>query len=207
MYEMSSGARLGPATGPPALLEPIPLRHAPGPVLLPLSGAVLLGLAGLRANAGDLGMLTTILPVGLGLVCLVTGAALLVLRSRSRGALTLHEKGFVLERAGRQTALRFDEVDSLALRQKRWSSSGTPVGIHRRATVRSSAGTLRFAQFSPSRTSDHVAPVLQLLLDRLAEAAEARLRAGGSLDGEGWSLGPGGFSIKAGTIPVPVSSL
>src|SRR5262249_43858710 len=69
------------------------------------------------------------------------------------------------------------------------------------------AGTLRFSQLTPTKQPDHVAPVLSWLIDRLADAAEWRMRAGGSLDGEGWSLGAGGFSAKAGEIPVPVPSL
>ena len=207
MYEMGTEARLGAAIGSPILLEPVPLRNAVGPAFLFLIGLALLGLAGLRMAGGDQEIFTTILPGVLGFVSCVASAAFLIQRSRSRGALTLHEQGFVYERRGRQTAVRFDEVDSLALRQKEWSSYGTPVGMHRRATVRSPAGTLRFSQLSPTRQTDTVAPVLSWLIDRLADAAEGKMRAGGSLEGEGWSLGPGGFSAKAGAVHVPVPSL
>jgi len=207
MYEMGSEARLGPAIGAPVPLEPVPLRNAVGPGFLCLVGLALLVLAGLRVAGGDQGTFTTIVPGALGFVVFVASAGFLIQRTRSRGALTPHEQGFVYERGGRQTAVRFDEVDSLALRQKEWASYGTPVGMHRRATVRSPAGTLRFAQLSPTGKPDNVAPVLSWLIDRLADAAEVRMRAGGSLDGEGWSLGAAGFSAKAGEVPVPVPAL
>jgi len=204
---MGAEARLGAAIGAPVLLEPIPLRNALGAGSLVLLSLVLLGFGAWGATEGDRGMFTTILPAGLGLFTLLAGAALFYQRSRSRGSLALYEQGFVCEGAGGRTALRFDEVDSLALRQKSRTSYGTLVGMDRRATVRGPAGTLRFAQFSPAGKPDSVAPLLNDLVGRLVDVAEARMRAGGSLDGEGWSLGPGGFSAKAGEIPVPAESL
>jgi hypothetical protein len=208
MYEMGTEARLGPAVGSPVLLEPIPLRNALGPGSLVLLSLILLGFGAWGMSAGgDWGMLTVILPGGLGLFTLAAGAVLFYLRARSRGSLALYEQGFVCESAGRRTAVRFDEVDSLALRQTSRTSYGTLVGMDRRATVRSPAGTLRFSQFSPTGKADSVAPVLNDLVGRLADVAEGRMRGGGSLDGPGWSLGPGGFSAKAGEIPVPATQL
>jgi hypothetical protein len=65
-----------------------------------------------------------------------------------------HERGFVLERAGKRTAIAFTDVRALSSVVSEELSNGTPAGYRRRLVVESAGDTHRFEDFDPQGTSD-----------------------------------------------------
>src|SRR6185369_4662981 len=193
--------------------SPIPLASAPlsrtvTPVaVIILAGAVCFALAAVNVKGFAPGgaVLMTVLPVSLSALCAAVSLVLLARWSPpSRGTLTLYQQGFSFTApAGERTALLFEEIESLTLRN---DLERDPTGLAQRATIRSAAGTIRFRHFSTGK-ADAVRGFLDKLQERLADAAEARLRAGGSLDGTGWSLGPHGLLWRPNEPRVALSSL
>jgi hypothetical protein len=200
--------RLGAPLGSPIPLASAPLNRSVAPVAaVILAGAVCFALAAVSVKGFAPGgaVLMTVLPVSLSILCAAVSLVLLARWSPpSRGTLALYEQGFSFTApAGERTALLFAEVESLTLRNDPERSSP---GLAQRATIRSAAGTIRFRHFSTSK-ADAVRGFLDKLQERLADAAEARLRAGGSLDGTGWSLGPQGLLWRHNEPRVALSSL
>jgi hypothetical protein len=206
IQKMNDLSRLGAAVGSPVELVPPSHSEAVGPIALLVLALALLGVAGwMKTNPSAAPYV--LYPAAAGLLFLLISAALLSRRRLEGGTLTLYERGFALARGGGGTAFAFDEVESLAVLEKERLSNGTPIGIFRSATVRGPAGKIRFAQLTRNGTADFVGAFLGKLLERLAEAAEARLRAGSPLTGGAWSLAQDGFRVRAAGTPVPAQTL
>lgn len=192
---------LGPPLGPPLVLGPRPLRFDRG-------SAALFGIAlGLLATALRLAFsadsLGFILLFGLGTLALASGpAAFLVLRRSRRAVLTPFERGLILESRGKRRTFLLHDLHVLELRER--DEAG---GLMRRIALTNGEGRARFEHFVPKGKADRLGSVLVHLLSRLVEVAEQKLRAGETVTGWDWVLGPEGLCAPAHDHPIPLAEL
>jgi hypothetical protein len=195
---------LGAAVGEPVPLTPLPLpRKALGMagLLLAVKG-VLLVFWGWRDPSRLLGLL---LFACAAVAMEVTGACFFF-RTIRRGLLALHERGFAVGWPGRERAVRFAGIRSLAIAEREVFHGGLTAAVLRRLTVQSDGSTLRFGHEAFDGRPDRITPVLRELLLRLTAEAEERLRGGEALTGKGWSLTADRFLPRRG-LPVALSEI
>lgn len=185
---------LGPPLGPALRLGPRPLRPDP-------AAAILLGIAA--------GLLTACLRLGLFLIFGLATAALaaacvafLVLRRSRRAVLTPFERGLIFESRGRKRTFLLHDLKVLELRER--DEAG---GLMRRVALTNGQGRVRFEHFVPKGQPDRLGGVLVHLLSRLVEVTERKLRAGGTVTGWDWVLGPDGLSAPAHDHPIPLKEI
>ena len=180
---------LGPSLGPALMLSPRRLRLDP-------SSAVLLGIAA--------GLLTAFLRLGLFLIAGLFAAAFvtfLVLRRSRRAILIPFERGLIFESRGtRRTFL----LDDLQLELLERDVAG---GLMRKVALANEQGRVRFEHFVPKGQPDRLGSVLIHLLSRLVEVTERKLRAGETVTGRDWVLGPDGLSAPAHDHPIPLAEI
>ena len=192
---------LGPPMGPALVLGPKPLRFDRG-------SAVLFGIAlGLLATTLRLAFtsdsLGFTLLFGLGTLALAAGpAAFLVLRRSRRAVLTPFERGLVFQSRGRTRTFLLHDLQALELRER--DEAG---GLMRRVAMTNGQGRVRFEHFVPRGQPDRLGSVLVHLLSRLVEVTERKLRAGGTVTGWDWVLGPEGLSAPAHDHPIPLAEI
>ena len=125
-------------------------------------------------------------PYLFGVILAFLGWLHLLQRRRERGTLVLYEQGFSwtpgAPRSG--SVLRFDEIEALAVWEVDWTGDAGAEGLWRRFDARSPAGRIRFRNTARKELPDAVGAFLNELLDRLADATEARMRSGRPLSGE-----------------------
>jgi hypothetical protein len=198
-------ARLGAQLGEPYRLPPRPLRNYAGSLFL-----VLLGAAGIAAGVWvrDRGedwqvALTALIA---GVVALAAGVLNLYRRSGARVSLVLYEHGLALTRFGRRHVAPYDEVKSLACRQREQLENGVRKGTWRRLTVVTSAESFSFVHVALDGEPDLAGEFIGMAIERLAERAHDSLGAGAALEGQGWRLDGAGLSAR-GRTPTPLSAL
>jgi hypothetical protein len=183
------------------VLGPKPLRFDAGSV-------VLLGIAiGLLATTLRLAFtsdeLAFTLLFGAATVALAAGpAAFLVLRRSRRAVLTPFERGLIFESGGRKRTFLLHDLRVLELGEQEVKG-----GLMRRVALTNGQGRVRFEHFVPRGEPDLLGSVLVHLLSRLVEVTERKLRAGGTVTGWDWVLGPEGLSAPAHDHPVPLREI
>lgn len=123
-----------------------------------------------------------------------------------RGHLILFERGFLAGEPGREKAVLFGEVQTLAIDEQARFDRALAGTVARRVTVRSATGTLRFEHRAVDGLPDPGTPALHALLAGVTDVVDQRLRGGGLFTGRGWSLAADGFRIRRGAS-VPLSAL
>ena len=179
--------------GPPLGLA---LRLGPRPLRLDPASAVLLGIAA--------GLLTSFLRLGLFLIFGLTAAAcvaLLALRRSRRATLTPFERGLVFESRGTKRTFLLEDLQ-LELRERDVAG-----GLMRKVALANDQGRVRFEHFVPKGQPDRLGGVLVHLLSRLVEVTERKLRAGETVTGRDWVLGPDGLSAPAHDHPIPLAEI
>lgn len=135
-----------------------------------------------------------------------SGTALLVRRARLRCGLTLHEEGVVISRKGVDEVIAYKEVRDFSLQETSKLTQGKQAGVLRTLVFTSAEGKRRIAQFTATGAQDTLASILPELLNRLADAAEARLKKGVPLEGKGWKVHSHVLHV-AGQQPVRLGDL
>jgi hypothetical protein len=191
--------------GSALVLGPKPLRFDAGSV-------VLLGIAaGLLATTLRLAFASDESPrnwaftllFGAATVALATGpAAFLMLRRSRRAILTPFERGLLFESRGRKRTFLLHDLKVLELRERDVNG-----GLMRRVALSNGQGRVRFEHFVRRGEPDRLGSVLVHLLSRLVEVTERKLRAGGTVTGWDWVLGPEGLSAPAHDHPVPLGEI
>ena len=185
VQESQRREHLGPSLGPALMLGPRPPRLDP-------TSAVLLGIA--------LGLLTAFLRLGLFLIFGLVAAAFvafLVLRRSRRATLIPFERGLIFESRGTRRTFLLDDLQ-LELRERDVAG-----GLMRKVALANGQGRVKFEHFVPKGQPDRLGAVLVHLLSRLVEVTERRLRAGETIVGKDWVLGPDGLSAPAHDHPIP----
>lgn len=192
---------LGPPMGPPLVLGPKPLRlDAVSTALIGIALGLLATAVRLIVSAEGTGF---VLIAGLVTSGLAAGpAALLVLRRARRSLLTPFERGLILDSRGRKRTFLFHDLHSLELRERDVAG-----GVMRRIALADEEGRLRFEHFARRGEEDRLGGFLVHLLSRLVEVTERRLRAGQTVAGRGWVLGPDGLSAPGQDHPVPLAEI
>jgi len=205
---MNDPSRLGAAVGPPLSLAPV--RPADLTPALLIGAAVFAFALAWRMSLFPSEARHVVYPVGAGILYLLFAWFFLYLRNLERGVLALYERGLVWARSGKTVVLTLDEIESLAVREVDWTSDGGSKGLWRQIVARGSTGRIWLRNTALKDQPDLVGSLLNDLLDRLAAMAEARLRSGIPLTGEGWSLGIDGFrggGEKNAALPVATADL
>jgi hypothetical protein len=204
--ELNRLARLGAQLREPYRLSPRPLRNYAGSLALLILGAAGIATAiWLQDSGEERGLILTALWAGL--VGLAVGSVNLYRRSGARVALVLHEHGLVLTRFGRRHIAPYDEVKSLACRQREQLENGVRKGLWRRLTVVTAAESFSFVHVALDGEPDLAGEFIGVAIDRLAERAHNALGSGATaLEGKGWRLDGSGLSV-AGRTPAPLSEL
>ncbi len=177
-------------------LQPPPIRLYLGTLVLMVLGV--LGTGGglfLAVMEGQPAALVAAVP---GLALLIPGVIHLVRRAALRGALTVHEQGLVLSRKGMDELIPYGQMRDVALKEEQKLQNGTSVGMLRTLRFTSEEGPRQVSQFARTDEEDTFAPVLSLLLRKLSDAADARLKAGTPLQGKGWVLDSHGLHVGDG---------
>ncbi len=193
---------LGPPMGPALVLGPKPLRFDAGSV-------VLLGIAiGLLATTLRIVFTSdhfaSILLFGTATLALAAGPiAFLVLRRSRRAVLTPFERGLLFESRGRKRTFLLHDLKVLELRERDVVNGG----LMRRVALTNGQGRVWFEHFVAKDEPDRLGGVLVHLLWRLVEVTEHKLRAGGTVTGWDWVLGPDGLSAPAHDHPLPLSEI
>jgi hypothetical protein len=183
---------------------PLPLKLYMGPVALVVLAVLLAGLGGALATSESpaAGIVCAILAVS----CVVSGVLLLVRRAALRCALTVHEHGVVVSRKGADEVIPYNQVRDFSLQETDKLYNGTPAGVLRTLVFTHAGGKSRVSHFSATDTQDTFGPILAELLKKLADAAQARLETGATLEGKGWRLDSHGLQV-GGEAPVPLREL
>ncbi|HET9229173.1 MAG TPA: hypothetical protein VFR31_21015 [Thermoanaerobaculia bacterium] len=179
--------------GPPLGLA---LRLGPRPLRLDPASAVLLGIAA--------GLLTSFLRLGLFLIFGLAAAAcvaFLALRRSRRATLTPFERGLVFESRGTKRTFLLEDLQ-LELRERDVAG-----GLMRKVALANDQGRVRFEHFVPKGQPDRLGGMLVHLLSRLVEVTERKLRAGETVTGRDWVLGPDGLSAPAHDHPIPLAEI
>lgn len=196
---------LGRPIGPSLVLTPKPLQ-------LDGVSAVLIGAA--------LGLLATtirllwapegwrfVLAYGIVTTALVSGpAALLVLRRSRRARLVPFERGLAFTFRDRKRTILYEQLKTLALREREISGGFGARGMLRRVTLEDAEGKIQFEHFSRQGVEDRLGFILVHLMAFAVEHAERSLRSGGTLAGQDWSLGPQGLRVPD-EHPVPIAEI
>lgn len=195
---------LGPPMGPGLVLGPKPLRFDAASI-------VLLGIAaGLLATTLRIVFTSdhfaSILLFGTATLALAAGPiAFLVLRRSRRAVLTPFERGLLFESRGRKRTFLLHDLKALELRER--DVFGRKGGLMRRVALTNGQGRVWFEHFVAKGEPDRLGGVLVHLLSRLVEVTEQKLRAGGTVTGWDWVLGPDGLSAPAHDHPVPLAEI
>ena len=192
---------LGPATGPPLVLGPRPLRFdRVSAVLLGIAAGLLAATLRLAFSSRNLGF---VLLFGAATLALAAGpAAFFVLRRSRRAVLTPFERGLIFESRGRKRTFLLHDLKALELRERDVAG-----GLTRRVALTNGQGRVRFEHFVPRGERDLLGSVLVHLLSRLVEVTERKLQAGGTVTGWDWVLGPDGLSAPAHDHPIPLAEI
>ncbi|WP_375772201.1 hypothetical protein NR798_15370 [Archangium gephyra] len=145
--------------------------------------------------------------------CLVFGAVLVVAalvnplrRFSLRYALTLHEHGVLISHKGVEQAIPYSQVQGFSLRERTLENNGQDAGTLRTLSFAWPGGGHRIIHFAEAQTERAFGAVVAQLVDRLADAAQARIGTGGSLHGKDWTLDTHGLHVK-GQAPVRLGEL
>jgi len=192
---------LGPPTGSALVLGPRPLRFdRASVVLIGIAAGLLATTLRLAFTSDDLAFA---LLFGLATLALAAGpVAFLVLRRSRRAVLTPFERGLLFESRGRKRTFLLHDLKVLELRERDVNG-----GLMRRVALTNGQGRVRFEHFVARGERDLLGSVLVHLLSRLVEVTEQKLRAGGTVTGWDWVLGPDGLSAPAHDHPVPLAEI
>lgn len=197
---------LGAARGAPIAVPPPTLRFYVGSIALVVF-AVIFAVVAVWAFPGkgddpDRMAVTVIF----GVLAAVMGAAAtatLVRRAAMRCRITLHDLGLAIVRRGKTQVVRYDEVDSLSVREKTILNNGVPAGLDQRFTFRGPFGVAKVEHLAV--TGNLLGDFAREVIGQLATTASKRIGAAGALRGEGWRLDA--RAVHAGTTHVALSEL
>lgn len=195
---LSAASRLGAPLAPPVPCTRIPLRY--------YAGSLILLVLGLAALAGHLLLAAHPTPLlVLAAAGLLPASAFLIPWALWRGSLAVHQRGAVLTRFGREVVFAFDEIERLSIDEQEHLDRGAPVGLVRKLALRSATGSAGFRSLWLDGRDDPLGAAVGRLLDGVTEAFEARLAAGATLRGRGWTLDPQG--LRVGPLVVPLAQV
>jgi hypothetical protein len=190
---------LGPVVVTRMELSPPPVSRSMGAVYLLTIGLALSGFGVFMAVNRLPGPSMPFVALGLPLIAL--GGFFLARRAALRCGFTLHEQGFVISRKKADSVIPFSEVREFSLTEEEWISNGEHAGILRLMDFTWADGKTRVTQFTRAKTQDAFGSVLNQLIRKLSDAAEARIEVGQALRGKGWTLGAQGLTVDGrGTV-------
>ncbi|RKG78921.1 hypothetical protein D7W79_11710 [Corallococcus exercitus] len=178
---------LGPVVVKRMELPPPPYTLARGAFFALAWGLAFSGL-------GVILVMNTFTPLGgslvaLGVVLMAVGGFRLSQHAALRCGFTVYEQGVVISRTDTDSVIPFSEVQSFSLREEEVLFNGMQNGFVRLMNFTWKGDWIEVFQRTQANTRDTFGPVLDQLLQRLADAAKAKIEAGDVLHGQGWMLG------------------
>jgi hypothetical protein len=201
-----AAASLGAMRGAPIDVPPPTLRFYWGSIALAFCAVVFAGVTVWAFPSSGRDSDRIAVAVIFGTLAAVLGAAAtvtLVRRAARRCRVTLHDLGFAIVRRGRTQVVRYDEVESLSVREKTVLNNGVPAGLEQRFTFRGRFGVAKVEHFAV--TGNLLRDFARDVIGQLATTASQRIGAAGALRGQGWRLDA--RAVHAGTTHVALPEL